>query len=78
MLGETGAQAARDFAQNIKNPEWRAAAANKIKGEILGEVDQFGVMRGVSKDTNEALKQAEDANNEMMGKMTGGFGGFPF
>ena len=28
--------------------------------------------------TNEALKQAEDANNEMMGKMTGGFGGFPF
>ena len=28
--------------------------------------------------TNEALKMAEDANNEMMGKMTGGFGGFPF
>ena len=28
--------------------------------------------------TNEALKLAEDANNEMMGKMTGGFGGFPF
>jgi len=28
--------------------------------------------------TNEALKQAEDANNEMMGKMTGGLGGFPF
>ena len=29
--------------------------------------------------TNEALKQAEEANNEMMGKMTGGLGGgFPF
>jgi len=28
--------------------------------------------------TNEALKLAEDANNEMMGKMTGGLGGFPF
>ncbi|MGN0346113.1 MAG: YbaB/EbfC family nucleoid-associated protein [Lachnospiraceae bacterium] len=30
--------------------------------------------------TNEALKQAEDANNEMMSKMTGGMnlGGFPF
>ena len=27
--------------------------------------------------TNEALKQAEDAKNEMMGKMTGGVGGFP-
>ena len=28
--------------------------------------------------TNEALKQAEDANSELMGKMTGGMGGFPF
>ena len=29
--------------------------------------------------TNEALKQAEEASNELMGKMTGGLGGgFPF
>lgn len=28
--------------------------------------------------TNEALKQAEEANSELMGKMTGGMGGFPF
>lgn len=29
--------------------------------------------------TNEALKLAEEANNELMGKMTGGLGGgFPF
>ena len=29
--------------------------------------------------TNEALRQAEEANNELMGKMTGGFGGgLPF
>lgn len=29
--------------------------------------------------TNEALRQAEEANNELMGKMTGGLGGgFPF
>ena len=29
--------------------------------------------------TNEALRMAEEANNEMMGKMTGGLGGgFPF
>lgn len=27
---------------------------------------------------NEAMKQAEDASNEMMSKMTGGMGGFPF
>lgn len=28
--------------------------------------------------TNEALKQADEANEAMMGKMTGGLGGFPF
>lgn len=29
--------------------------------------------------TNEALRMAEEANNELMGKMTGGLGGgFPF
>ena len=28
--------------------------------------------------TNEALKQAEDASAQLMGKMTGGMGGFPF
>ena len=27
---------------------------------------------------NEAMKQAEDASNAMMNKMTGGMGGFPF
>lgn len=27
---------------------------------------------------NEALRQADEANAEMMGKMTGGLGGFPF
>lgn len=28
--------------------------------------------------TNEALKQADEANEALMGKMTGGLGGFPF
>ena len=28
--------------------------------------------------TNEALKLAEEANSELMGKMTGGLGGLPF
>lgn len=28
--------------------------------------------------TNEALRQADEANNELMGKMTGGLGGLPF
>lgn len=57
MFGETVAQATRDFAENIQSPDYRAALGKKIKGEILGETDQFGVVRGVSKETNEALKQ---------------------
>jgi DNA-binding protein, YbaB/EbfC family len=28
--------------------------------------------------TNEALRQADEANNELMGKMAGGLGGLPF
>ena len=28
--------------------------------------------------TNEAMKQADEANAAMMSKMTGGMGGFPF
>ena len=27
---------------------------------------------------NEALRKADEANAELMGKMTGGLGGFPF
>lgn len=27
---------------------------------------------------NEALRKADEANVELMGKMTGGLGGFPF
>lgn len=57
MFGETVAQATRDFAENIQNPDYRAALGKKIKGEILGETDQFGVVRGVSQETNDALKQ---------------------
>lgn len=57
MIGATASQAAKDLAANIQNPEWRAAAAKKIKGEILGEVDQFGINRGVSRETNDALKE---------------------
>lgn len=41
MVGDTTVQAAKDFAVNIQNPEWRAQAAKKIKGEILGEVDEY-------------------------------------
>ena len=52
------------------------------KGECVTYEDVLSDM--IARDKNDStracapLKQAEDANNEMMGKMTGGFGGFPF
>ena len=49
-----------------------------IKPEVVDPDDIEMLQDLIVAATNEALKQAEDANNEMMGKMTGGFGGFPF
>ena len=33
---------------------------------------------GMRGNMNNRMKQAEDASNAMMNKMTGGMGGFPF
>ena len=50
----------------------------KLAEEVVDPDDIEMLQDLIVAATNEALKQAEDANNEMMGKMTGGFGGFPF
>ena len=50
----------------------------KLSEEVVDPDDIEMLQDLIVAATNEALKQAEDANNEMMGKMTGGFGGFPF
>ena len=50
----------------------------KLSEEVVDPDDIEMLQDLIVAATNEALKQAEDANNEMMGKMTGGLGGFPF
>lgn len=50
----------------------------KLSEEVVDPDDIEMLQDLIVAATNEALKQAEDANAEMMGRMTGGMGGFPF
>lgn len=51
----------------------------KLSEEVVDPEDIETLQDIIVAATNEALKQAEEANNELMGKMTGGLGGgFPF
>ncbi len=51
----------------------------KLSEEAVDPDDIETLQDMIMAATNEALKQAEEANNELMGKMTGGLGGgFPF
>lgn len=50
----------------------------KLTEEVVDPEDIEMLQDLIVAATNEALKQAEEANEAMMGKMTGGLGGFPF
>ncbi|HKM34639.1 MAG TPA: YbaB/EbfC family nucleoid-associated protein [Lachnospiraceae bacterium] len=50
----------------------------KLKEEVVDPEDIEMLQDLIVAATNEAIRQADEANNEMMGKMTGGLGGFPF
>ncbi len=51
----------------------------KLSEEVVDPDDIETLQDIIIAATNEALKMAEEANNELMGKMTGGLGGgFPF
>lgn len=50
----------------------------KISEEAVDPEDVETLEDLVMAAVNEALNQAEEANNELMGKMTGGLGGLPF
>lgn len=49
-----------------------------LKEEVVDPEDIEMLQDLIVAATNEALRQADEANNDMMGKMTGGLGGFPF
>ena len=50
----------------------------KLSEEVVDPDDIEMLEDLVVAAANEALRMAEEANTEMMGKMTGGLGGFPF
>ena len=50
----------------------------KLTEEVLDPEDIEMLQDLIIAATNEALKQADEANDALMGKMTGGLGGFPF
>ena len=50
----------------------------KLTEEVLDLEDIEMLQDLIIAATNEALKQADEANEALMGKMTGGLGGFPF
>ena len=50
----------------------------KLSEEVVDPEDIEMLQDLIVAATNEALKKADDANNELMGKMAGGLGGLPF
>ena len=50
----------------------------KLAEEIVDPDDIETLQDAILAAINEALRQADEANAEIMGKMTGGLGGFPF
>ena len=50
----------------------------KLSEEVVDPEDIEMLQDLIVAATNEALKQAEEASEQLMGRMTGGLGGFPF
>lgn len=50
----------------------------KLAEEIVDPEDIETLQDTILAAVNEALRMADEANAEIMGKMTGGLGGFPF
>ena len=50
----------------------------KLAEEIVDPEDIETLQDAILAAINEALRRADEANAEIMGKMTGGLGGFPF
>lgn len=50
----------------------------KLQEEIVDPEDIETLQDSILAAVNEALRQADEANAALMGKMTGGLGGFPF
>ena len=50
----------------------------KLSEEVVDPEDIEMLQDLIMAAANEAMRQADEANSELMGKMTGGLGGLPF
>ncbi len=50
----------------------------RLAEEIVDPEDIETLQDSILAAVNEAMKKADEASSELMGKMTGGLGGFPF
>ena len=50
----------------------------KLSEEVVDPEDIEMLQDLIMAAANEAMRQADEANSQLMGKMTGGLGGLPF
>ena len=65
-------------AVTVKVSGKREIVAVKLSPEVVDPDDIEMLQDLIVAATNEAMRQADDASAALMGKMTGGLGGFPF
>ena len=64
--------------KELETKEFTASAGGGAVEEIVDPEDIETLQDAIVAAANEALRKADEANAELMGKMTGGLGGFPF
>ena len=68
----------RQMEEGQKELETKEITSIKLAEEIVDPEDIETLQDAIVAAANEALRKADEANAELMGKMTGGLGGFPF
>ena len=71
-------QAQRMQRQMEEGQKEKEITSIKLAEEIVDPEDIETLQDAIVAAANEALRKADEANAELMGKMTGGLGGFPF
>ena len=76
---ETAAAVVEDGRKVLSSVIASQVEEHRIYGGVVPEIASRRHAEAIVGVVDEALKQAEEANNDLMGKMTGGLGGgFPF
>ena len=63
-----------DCAKQQELPFWKIVMQSDQRERNVSEAESFGMMRMMY----QAMRQADEASAQLMGKMTGGLGGLPF